>query len=86
MLDQVIEEVRAEVQRIDDRYGPPASTHECLGVILEEFDELRHAIHANKLAGVLMEATQVAACAIRLAAACELALITETNFGMRSVP
>lgn len=86
MLDQVIEEVRAEIQRIDEKYGPPASTHESLGVILEEFDELRQAIHANKLAGVLMEATQLAACALRLAAACELAMLTDTNFGMRSVP
>ena len=88
MLDVVIEKVRAEADRAAKRYGHPSSTHESLGVLLEEFDELRQAIHGNDLVSTGREAIQIAACAIRLASACLDAEENDfaTAFGERSVP
>jgi hypothetical protein len=58
------------------RYGDSfASTQEGLGVILEEFDEVKAAIHANDLDQVQHECIDLAACCIRLAQALE----TETT-------
>jgi NTP pyrophosphatase (non-canonical NTP hydrolase) len=51
----------------DKRYGPFASTHEALGVALEEWDELREAVRANNLDAVRAEALDLAAVLIRLA-------------------
>lgn len=51
----------------DDRYGPFASTQEALGVCLEEWDELRAAIHANDLDAVQKECLDLAAPLLRLA-------------------
>lgn len=70
-----------EAARADERYGPFTSTHEALGVLTEECDELREAIRANDLEAVEHEATQVAAVAMRLKRACHLAA-----FRARSVP
>lgn len=53
------------------KYGDFASAHEALGVLIEEVDELKTAIHANKLGSVYLEAIQVAAVALRLAWHCE---------------
>jgi NTP pyrophosphatase (non-canonical NTP hydrolase) len=75
-------DAQAEMERATARYGLPASTHESLGVLLEEFTELQAAIHANALESVREEAIQVAAVALRLAAACRGA----TAFKGRSVP
>ena len=50
----------------DARYGAFASTHEAMGVALEEWDELRDAIKANNLAAVAHEALDLAAVCIRL--------------------
>ncbi len=60
-------EITAEVLRADDRYGPFTSTHEGIGVLSEEYDELRAAVHGNDLVAVRREAIQVAAVAIRIA-------------------
>jgi hypothetical protein len=64
-------EVLEELQRIRARYGPLASTHEGLGVLLEEFEELKDEIKksANSFRSDLMrhEAIQVAAVATRIA-------------------
>jgi NTP pyrophosphatase (non-canonical NTP hydrolase) len=60
----------AEAQRADARYGVFRSTHEGLGVLVEEFDELRAAIRSNDLDAVQYEALQVAAVALRLVEAC----------------
>lgn len=49
-----------------ERYGPLASTHEALGVAMEEFDELRAAIHANKRESIREEALDLAAVMLRL--------------------
>lgn len=51
----------------DERYGPFASTQEALGVCLEEWDELRAAIHANDLDAVQKECLDLAAPLMRLA-------------------
>ncbi len=48
------------------RYGSLASTHEALGVAMEEFDELRAAIHANKRESIREEALDLAAVLLRL--------------------
>lgn len=61
-------ELAEEARRADTRYGPFTSTHEALGVLTEEVDELRDAIRANDLEAVAREALQVAAVAIRLRA------------------
>ena len=52
-------------------YGEPASVQESMGVLLEEFHELREAVHSNKSESIRMEAVQVAAVALRLAEAIE---------------
>ena len=50
----------------DARYGDFASTHEALGVAMEEWDELRDAIRANDLEAVCNEALDLATVLIRL--------------------
>jgi hypothetical protein len=59
-----------ESERAKHLYGPPTSTQESLGVLLEEFDELKAAIHANNRRHIMREAIQVAAVAYRLAFEC----------------
>jgi NTP pyrophosphatase (non-canonical NTP hydrolase) len=84
-----MQNIANEMARADDKYGWPASAQETLGVLLEEFHELREAIHQNNLVAVRNEAIQVAAVAARLAEACELERRREdgapqTAFGKRS--
>lgn len=69
-LDAALEEVYKEAKDAESRYGDFTSTHEALGVMLEEFDELTGAVRSNKLESVRLEALQVAAVAIRLAVSC----------------
>jgi len=45
MFDASAQRVLAEVETAEARYGGFNSTHEALGVLVEEFDELRAAIH-----------------------------------------
>jgi len=52
------------------RYGNFASTHEALGVALEEWNELNDAIRANAIEAIREEAIDLAAVLIRLAAQC----------------
>jgi hypothetical protein len=47
-------------------YGPFASTHEALGVALEEWNELQAAIQANNLDAVKRECVDLAAVVLRL--------------------
>lgn len=63
----VLDDIREHIDASDKRYGPFASTHEALGVACEEWDELRAAIHSNKLASVEEECIDLAAVLIRLA-------------------
>jgi NTP pyrophosphatase (non-canonical NTP hydrolase) len=72
--------VRRETLRAQERFGNPASTHEALGVITEEYFELVHAIRTNRLDRIREEALQVSAAALRLAEACD-----NTVFLCRSV-
>jgi NTP pyrophosphatase (non-canonical NTP hydrolase) len=51
----------------DARYGNFASTHEAMGVALEEWDELKSAVHKNNLLQVQMECLDLAAVVLRLA-------------------
>lgn len=67
--DSVIEAIEARVDRAVARYGDFASTHEALGVALEEWDELRQAIQSNSLGSVYMECLDLAAVLVRLARA-----------------
>jgi len=64
------EAVYVRIGEAEDRYGPFASTHEALGVAMEEFDELKAAIYKNDLFGpdgVQNECLDLAAVLIRLA-------------------
>ena len=74
-------EVEAEVSRAEARYGNFTSTHEGLGVLLEEFNELADAVRANDLPAVRREAIQVAAVASRIAEA-----VGDAACAARSVP
>ena len=58
--------IRRRIEAADKRYGPFASTHEALGVCLEEWDELKQAIYHNSLNTVQHEALDLAAALIRL--------------------
>lgn len=70
MINDVLVEIEAKATAAQLRYGPIASTHEALGVALEEWDELREAIRSNKLGSVEMECIDLAAVLLRLARAC----------------
>ena len=59
--------IATEIKYADTRYGPFKSTHEALGVLVEEMSELVDAIRSNKLESVFIEACQVSAVAARLA-------------------
>lgn len=52
------------------RYGPYASSHEALGVITEEYQELVQAIRSNNIQDIAKEAQDLAACATKLARDC----------------
>jgi hypothetical protein len=56
---------RADGARI--KFGPFASSHEAMGVALEEWDEFRERIHKNDIAGAKSEALDLAAVLIRFA-------------------
>lgn len=58
-------------ERAQQRYGDFASTHEALGVALEEWHELIEAIKSNDLPWIRAEAIDLAAVIIRLACQCE---------------
>jgi hypothetical protein len=49
VLTKVLNELRHELQRRTDKHGPLCfiGPHETLGILDEEFDELRDAVRAN---------------------------------------
>jgi len=61
------------------KYGDFQSTHEGLGVLTEEYTELIEAIHRNDMDGIVKEALQVAAVAIRLACSLDNAAVRERS-------
>jgi len=67
---EVENEVVCRITAAERTYGPPASAHEMLGVIAEEYAELIEAVRSGKSGGVEWEALDLAAACIRLAYAC----------------
>jgi NTP pyrophosphatase (non-canonical NTP hydrolase) len=65
--DQVFYEVEERAATARERYGDFASTHEALGVALEEWQELCDAVRSNALGSVEQECIDLAAVLIRLA-------------------
>lgn len=49
----------------DLKFGPFASSHEAMGVALEEWDEFRASIHANDIPKAQREAIDLASVLIR---------------------
>ena len=49
MVDVALAQLRSEIIRRMDQHGPGTfvSTHEIVGVIEEEFNELKHEVHGN---------------------------------------
>jgi NTP pyrophosphatase (non-canonical NTP hydrolase) len=72
-------ELQWRMERAEKRYGPFASTHEALGVCVEEWDELRQAVQANALESVREEALDLAAVCLRLAASCRTPAFVERS-------
>ena len=60
-------EVVRRITAAERTYGPPASAHEMLGVIAEEYAELIEAIRSGKMGSVQWEAMDLAAACLRLA-------------------
>lgn len=69
-MNEVLKEIIDHAEQSDERYGDFTSTHEALGVALEEFEELRQAIQSNRLGSVRDEAIDLAAVCYRLALQC----------------
>ncbi len=66
--DRAIDDgIQERIKAAHQRYGDFASTHEALGVALEEWDELREAVRLNDLRRVQSECLDLAAVLIRLA-------------------
>jgi NTP pyrophosphatase (non-canonical NTP hydrolase) len=55
----------------ESKYGPIASTHEAMGVALEEWDEFREAIRSNDIPAAQSEALDLAAVLLRFASQTE---------------
>lgn len=66
-MDDIIKSIEARIWNAHQRYGNFASTHEALGVALEEWDEFRDAITRNDWIEVEHEACDLAAVLIRIA-------------------
>lgn len=71
----------SRMARSSRRYGPIVSTHEGLGVALEEWDELRDAVRENDHPAIERECLDLAAVLIRMAE--ELSVNTNTQHRSR---
>ena len=80
-LQDIYEEIEARIARARSRYGFFASTHEALGVAMEEWDELKDSIRENALYSVEHEALDLAAVLINLV----YSLRHSTNMRERSI-
>lgn len=78
---QAILEIDEHMERAQARYANFASSHEALGVALEEWTELQNAVKANAIESIREEAIDLAAVLIRLAIQCR----TSDNLRRRSV-
>lgn len=61
-FETLVQQMRAA----DARYGNFSSTHEALGVLCEEWDELREAIRSNDAEAVQAECLDLASVLLRL--------------------
>lgn len=66
-MDEINNEITDRMERAKARYGKFASTHEAIGVALEEWDELKDAVRSNRLASIEYECMDLAAVLVRLA-------------------
>lgn len=62
-----MDEIEQRIEAADKRYGAFASTHEALGVAVEEWDEFREAVRSNLMTSVEHECLDLSAVLIRLA-------------------
>lgn len=65
--DDVIDKIEDRIRKASALYGDFSSTHEAMGVALEEWDEFRDAVRANDLQAVEHECIDLAAVLIRIA-------------------
>ena len=79
-----LQEIAAEADRAEERYGPFRSTHEGYGVLAEEVAELMDAIRENGPKAIRLEALQVAAVALRIAEQCDAMVGLTAEFSDRS--
>jgi NTP pyrophosphatase (non-canonical NTP hydrolase) len=80
-----LDELRARIAIADKRYGYFASTHEALGVALEEWNELGEAVQLGALGRVREESLDLAAALIRLADALDSKDVDALTMRARSV-
>lgn len=78
---EVIAEIKTHMKAAQSRYGDFTSTHEALGVALEEWHELIDAVQHNRIESVREESIDLAAVLIRLAEQCR----SSENLKRRSV-
>lgn len=71
MKAYLLDTIKDEAETADARFGTFRSSHEGLGVLLEEFAELQDAVRLNDAAAIAREAVHVAAVALRIAEAME---------------
>ena len=69
-MKDILYDVARLCEQTQARYGNFASTHEAIGVALEEWDELREALRTNNLGAIRAEAIDLAAVLVRLAHEC----------------
>lgn len=67
--DDLIYELEERMNTAEKRYGDFSSTHEAMGVALEEWDEFRQSVWSNDLGSIEHEALDLAAVLLRLARA-----------------
>ena len=65
--DACLMAIEERISSAHERYGPFASTHEAMGVALEEWIEFVDAVRSNKLGSVEWECLDLAAVLLRLA-------------------
>ncbi len=69
-IEEVLTDLSNQMRRVELTYGAYESTHEALGVIVEEYHELVEAIRKGASESIRMEAIDLAVAAVRLANHC----------------
>jgi NTP pyrophosphatase (non-canonical NTP hydrolase) len=76
--DAIIE-VGAKISRAEGRYGPFKSTHEAMGVALEEWHEFIDAVRGNDMDAIRHEALDLAAVMLRIAESDDAAFLERSK-------